>query len=100
MKNDAVRKVQSVFTLHARNQPYRSLPEITVSVLNWRGLFNHIDYCTVPGQFRYGYSIAVCMVMLFCNYPRVIIFHLQCLSLYHPSLIDVKRGQFIVSGEK
>ncbi len=33
-----------------------------------------IDHCTVTGQFSDGYSTAMCMAMLFSNYPHVIFF--------------------------
>ena len=42
----------------------------TVPVVNWRGLFNLFDYCTVPGQFSESCLIAVCTTMFLSMSPR------------------------------
>ncbi len=89
MKNGTVRKVASYKVQAWPNGNYKAsakhLPLIdpidhswgTVPVLNWRGLFNPIDHCTVPRHFSEGFSTAACMAILLPNYPSVIYFHLQ-----------------------
>ncbi len=61
------------------------LPTMTVQVLNWRRLFNPIDWLHGARSISESYSIAECMTNLVSNNPHVIIFHLQLLNLYHLS---------------
>ncbi len=98
MKNDAVRKVanykhpaklQSFFRTYVRNQPYRSLP-----VVNWRGLLNSIDHCTVPGQFsNASRRLFNCGVhgKLLSNYLRMIFFicNFWICTISHKSVSNV-----------
>ena len=68
------RKLQSVFTTHARNQPQCSLQSGTMPLQIGTGystLLIRLRRARLPGQFSEGYSKTTCMAMLLSNYPRV-----------------------------